>query len=250
MSYLIEILSDSPWGVWRLNDIAGPTLADSSGNGRSATITGTDPTYNQPSLIPSEPFDKSVNWAQTNTGAVVGTAPSFPSYTATVIYKPSGLGSPGDINYLISHEENFGQDIFILRTDGTSVAWYVRNDSGTYHSVIASAVGGGPLAIGETYWFAGVFTGTILELHGAKKDTGTGKFGNRELLGATAFSGTRKTTTPSLRIAHAAWSNSYSAHGDIDTVAYFGTALSYSRLSTHLGAINTSSFIGWGIPVR
>lgn len=47
------ILSHSPLGYWRLGETSGTTAADSSGNGRNGTYTGTY-TLNRPSLIPSD----------------------------------------------------------------------------------------------------------------------------------------------------------------------------------------------------
>lgn len=40
-SYWTAVLADSPWGAWKTNETSGTTLADSSGNARDLTITGT-----------------------------------------------------------------------------------------------------------------------------------------------------------------------------------------------------------------
>lgn len=52
-SYSELLLSHGPLGYWRLGETSGTTAADSSGNGRSGTYTGTY-TLNRPSLIPSD----------------------------------------------------------------------------------------------------------------------------------------------------------------------------------------------------
>jgi hypothetical protein len=45
VSYSSEVLADSPWGYWKTDEASG-SLADSSGNGRTMTVTGA-PTYAQ-----------------------------------------------------------------------------------------------------------------------------------------------------------------------------------------------------------
>jgi len=42
-----EVLADAPWGFWEQAETSGTTLADSSGNARSMTISGSSHTLNQ-----------------------------------------------------------------------------------------------------------------------------------------------------------------------------------------------------------
>lgn len=51
--YFDLVMSHAPLGYWRLGETSGTTAADSSGNGRNGTYTGTF-TLNRPSLIPSD----------------------------------------------------------------------------------------------------------------------------------------------------------------------------------------------------
>lgn len=51
--YFDLVMSLAPLGYWRLGETSGTTAADSSGNGRNGTYTGTY-TLNRPSLIPSD----------------------------------------------------------------------------------------------------------------------------------------------------------------------------------------------------
>ena len=53
LSYFDTVMQYSPVGYWRLGETSGTTAADSSGNGRNGTYTGTY-TLNRPSLIPSD----------------------------------------------------------------------------------------------------------------------------------------------------------------------------------------------------
>lgn len=49
-SYTTEVLADSPWLYWKLDETSGTTASDSSGNGRNGTYTNS-PTLNQTALI-------------------------------------------------------------------------------------------------------------------------------------------------------------------------------------------------------
>lgn len=51
--YFDLVMSHAPLGYWRLGETSGTAAADSSGNGRNGTYTGTY-TLNRPSLIPSD----------------------------------------------------------------------------------------------------------------------------------------------------------------------------------------------------
>lgn len=53
LTYFDAVMQYAPVGYWRLGELTGTTAADSSGNGRDGTYTGTY-TLNQPSLIPSD----------------------------------------------------------------------------------------------------------------------------------------------------------------------------------------------------
>jgi large repetitive protein len=60
--YKARVLGGQPLGYWRLDETAGTALADSSGNGHGATMTGANYLLNQPGAIPSEPSAKSIKW--------------------------------------------------------------------------------------------------------------------------------------------------------------------------------------------
>lgn len=61
-TYTDEVLADSPWLYWKLDETSGTTATDSSGNGRSGTYTNS-PTLNQTALINE---GKSVDFDGTN----------------------------------------------------------------------------------------------------------------------------------------------------------------------------------------
>jgi hypothetical protein len=50
VAYADEVLADSPYAYWRLDDTSGTTATDTSGNGRTGTYSGT-PTLDQGPLI-------------------------------------------------------------------------------------------------------------------------------------------------------------------------------------------------------
>jgi hypothetical protein len=46
-AYATAVLADSPWGFWKCDESSGTTLADSSGNSRPMTISGSGQTLAQ-----------------------------------------------------------------------------------------------------------------------------------------------------------------------------------------------------------
>lgn len=72
MSYLSEVLADSPLGYWRLDETSGTTLADSSGNSETGSYINS-PTLGQPSLLLTDPAT-SVNFNGTNQYATIAGA--------------------------------------------------------------------------------------------------------------------------------------------------------------------------------
>ena len=56
LHYSNEVMADNPIGYWRFSEAAGPTVADSSGNGNNGTYSG-GVTLGQPGLPPGVPGD-------------------------------------------------------------------------------------------------------------------------------------------------------------------------------------------------
>lgn len=79
MSYSSEVLADSPYLYWRLDDTSGTAAADTSGNSRTGTYSGS-PTLAQSPLIT---VDTSVLFDATNDYCLSSSA-IFNSSTATV----------------------------------------------------------------------------------------------------------------------------------------------------------------------
>ena len=52
-NYDAVVAVDSPWGYWRCNEASGTTLADSSGNGRNATLSAAADRYQTPGIVGS-----------------------------------------------------------------------------------------------------------------------------------------------------------------------------------------------------
>lgn len=51
LTYLQEVLADSPFLYWRLGESSGTSLADASGNGRTGTLIGSGYTLSQPGAV-------------------------------------------------------------------------------------------------------------------------------------------------------------------------------------------------------
>lgn len=95
-NYATAVLANSPWGFWQQAETSGTTLADSSGNSRTMTITGT------PTLGVSSPFtvaqgirfpDISVNGDSYTTTAATSTSSSVTM--SCWLYVPTGTIADG-----------------------------------------------------------------------------------------------------------------------------------------------------------
>lgn len=96
--YFDLVMSHSPRGYWRLGETSGTTAADSSGNGRNGTYTGTY-TLNKPSLIPSDSVNGSLGCG--GTGFVDLTTPAgifqVTGWTWIFSIKPSAFTAIRDV---------------------------------------------------------------------------------------------------------------------------------------------------------
>ena len=117
--YFDLVMSHSPLGYWRLGEASGTTAADSSGNGRNGTYTGTY-TLNRPSLIPSDTSNGALGCGA-GTGYVnvqAGTAIPMSGKTLVFAIKMTSLAT---FSYL-GHVGNY------VSPDARGVAPYINTD--------------------------------------------------------------------------------------------------------------------------
>lgn len=171
--YQSEVMSDSPWGFWRLQETTGTKLTDLSGNARHLTIVGTAATLNQ-----TGPVNKSITWATgaySSGYATAGASKTFQQGIASLecwinipaipAYHTTFLGmAVGGINGS-SHDKELS-----INTDG-KVAWYVS--SGGPHFCVS------PDALALNTWYHVVGTigpdaGQVLYINGVAVATNAG----------------------------------------------------------------------------
>lgn len=110
--------------MWlKLDDTAGPTVVDSSGNGHDGYVVGTDPTWGQTSLIPSDPSGDSVTAAGDRIILVDAVDWVDGTLSFACVYQRSGI--PG------TSEIPFGRLSTGTGDNTGGRAWCFQIDSGT-----------------------------------------------------------------------------------------------------------------------
>jgi hypothetical protein len=216
MSYSSEVLADSPLAYYRLDDTSGSTMLDSSGNGHSGTYAGGF-TLGATGLLVGD-SNKAVDFASassTVTGASWMT--STTAVTVEAIIQPDTV-SAGSYNFIAVRDDNNGTgNLWWLVTKATKLTALCR---GTEFS------GSTTLVAGNTYHVAFTYDGTTAKL-----------YLNGVLDGSSARSGAMSSVTQDLAIGR--WPNPSVPlyfDGRIDEVAYYGTALSSTRIAAHYTA--------------
>ncbi len=222
-SYSAEVLADSPVGYWKLDDASG-SFADSSGNGNTATASGTI-TYSQSGLITGS--TSSVTMATAAHGEFGTIVSSEADVTLELWVKPDGTALTSKT--LI---EAGGNGVGIaLETDGSDQVVAYHADSGT------TATSTTVLSSGTVYHIAltsDAGVGMRLYINGSEEDSSlSGTWGN-----ATGTSGGRFCARDASSAGTVALGNGVT--GDYDEVAVYNTALSAARIQAHYDARNTA----------
>lgn len=122
MTYVSEVLADSPYLFWKLDDASGTTATDSSGNGRNGTYTGTY-TLAAPPVVSELARAVNLN-PSTNNGYVGATLSSFAptalTYEAWITTTDTNFG-------LMSYASSSSADEFLVfPTSASVITVYVR----------------------------------------------------------------------------------------------------------------------------
>lgn len=223
-SYYDLVMSHSPLGYWRLGETSGTTAADSSGNGRAGTYTGTY-TLNRPSLIPSDTANGALGCGA-GTGYVnvpAGTAIPLAGKTLLFTVKLSSLATFSYLCHVGNYQNPSARGAApYINTDGTlSIEFY---DSGAFRYLVFS---GFTAVVGTTYRVALRFNtnkSVSLFVNGAFVSTSTTTFdldvtpGNEIRIGAA-----RNISTPV--------ASQGVLKGDIDEVAIIPSLLSDAQIA-------------------
>jgi hypothetical protein len=216
--YRAVVLGDAPLGYWRLDETSGTSMADSSGNGHTGTMTGSGFTLNQPGAIQNtDPGAKSVKWIATSTYVDIASA-SWMNVTNAATWE---LWINPGVN---------GNNAGILSRYANSdwLLWYNTSGLIEMRIVIAGAAKNltiNPPQLGVWSHIVATYNGTnlLIYVNGALTAT-LPQTGNIDTNSGNINIGTYQSGSFGLN-------NHY-----LDEVAFYGTALSAAKVLAHFNA--------------
>lgn len=228
-TYSAQVLADSPAAYWRMGEVSGSIMVDSSGNGRDGTYFGT-PGLGAAGLVRGD-ADKGVAFS---TIAMYATAPEAGLVPTTALTVEAVVNPTSTVNqsFIVTKAH-------LASSTGPTWSWILYSPAGgalaaqvfkgTTAYVVQTPVG--TLGVGTTTHVALVFDGASLKLYvggieatsvaasgplnaaaGYKPMIGTANSGSNTPQGGTNFPGT------------------------IDEVAIYNSALSPARIFAHANA--------------
>jgi hypothetical protein len=228
MSYVSEVLADSPLAYWRLGEASGTTAADASGNGRDGTYLNT-PTLGATSLLGTG-TDTSMSIAS-NTGQVMSVTSAawmdVSSLTIECLVKFSSATDSGNGDAIVSRYNSPNFNWLIWRNTSGQLALQIRNTSGTVYNISATTT----VTVGAIYHVVGTFDGSTCKL-----------YVNGTQAASAAVTGTVQTGGGALDVGRYSGSAVTTPGAQIDEVAIYNTALSNTRIEAHY------AITGTGIP--
>lgn len=229
MSYSSEVLADSPLAYWKLDETSGTTAADSSGNARDATYTGS-PTVGATSLLAdgsgkamSVAADSgqhatiaSASWMNVNTFTVeaLATFSAYDSGNGDIVLSRYTAGD----NYPMEMGRQYG---------GTAYPWIQVVVAGNRYNV----AGPSALSNGVTYHLAATYDGSNIRMYVNGSQVGSPQ----------AATGNVSWSSSQFDIGRSAQASSTTPGAVIDEVAFYGTALSGARIAAHAAAATALS---------
>lgn len=215
MTYASEVLADSPLAWYRAGDLSGTTMTDSSGNGHNGS-------YNSAAGLGATGLvagttDKAADAASTR-GAVTAAAwMDVNAFTAEVWVKFTTVTTNQG---LIGKYATTGNGSFLLWVNlSTRIVARIYNAAGSSVDLSTSTA---PVA-GTLYHVVATYDGTTANLY----------VNNSLAATSTAISGNLRTSTANLTCANY---NTQPLAGIWDEAAFYGTALSATRVAAHYTA--------------
>jgi len=215
LTYPDAALAYSPSAYWRMGESSG-TLADSSGNSRTLTATGS-PTYGVAGLLAGD----------SNTAIAFGPSATYFSRTDTTLARYTAAWS---VACLIKPDGTTFDEggIVCSNYDGSVVPWAIRTEAGTRKVQAAFYTGGSwyvaqipsDLTGGQIYHVAGTWDGTTLRIYidGA-------------LAASNAPGASVSGPTNTLVYVGRRWENDIGFPGTIDEVSIYPTTLTGSQIA-------------------
>lgn len=231
MSYSSVVLSDSPLGYWRLDESSGTTFADSSGNGHTATITG--------SFTFSQAAAASIDGTSVN-DAAAGYATVGSSFLTTAsIFSVEAWVKSSDTTHIIGIMGRHGAG----GATGTAHHFQFRLNNGKPELIVFASDGtahtiAGPSSIADGAWHHVVATST---------PTGTNNVnlyidGTNVAAASTTAAGQFLTdTSTALWLGDCFGSLGNHFNGGLDELAIYGAVLTSTQVAAHNSTGRTST---------
>lgn len=218
-TYASEVAADTPLAWWRQGDASGTTMADSSGNSRSGTYSGSY-TLGAAGLITGD-SDTCVDYS--GGSALVANAAWMDVATMAIeaVIKPDTVPGGGGYAFIASRDTN-GTDgpwWFVLHGGKIELACW---PNGTGLTQLAGAT---TLTAGNKYHVVGTYDGANMKVFvNGTQDGSVAKTGN-----LTGFN------APGIKIGNWPGAN-LPFDGKIDEVAFY-SSLSSTRVGVHAGLV-------------
>jgi hypothetical protein len=209
------VLADSPRLYWRLGETADP-FADSSGNGNSATTSGSGVSRGQPDLVAGD-TDHCLSFTDGTTFVSRGSVSGLSSTQVTV---EAWFRTGQFANYIDLASHNWGGTGgagWAIYTTSTRQLWWGLWESGSSEISIKAT----NLAVNTTYHVVGTYDGNVLRLYLNGVLVTSKTIGAKTLnTSASVLTGRTDTTSPV----------------SVDEFAVYPTALSTARVQAHYSA--------------
>lgn len=229
MSYSSEVLADSPLFYSRLGDPSGATMTDSSGNSHDGTYSNM--TLGTTGLLVGD-ADTAITLNGTTSRADVtnGSWMNASGVTLEAVIKPTTLSA---YHVIMARDSGTTRGFMFRINPSKQLEWEFRNAAGT----LFTATGSTALSAGSKYHVAATCDGSNMKLwlNGAQDGS------------SVAFSGGLFSNALGIQLGLYDTGGGFHFYaGVLDEVAYYGTALSGTRLAAHYTAATSASVSATG----
>ena len=219
--YAVQVLADNPLALYQFDETSGTVMADSSGNGRDGTYVNS-PSLGQYNIL-TDDNGYSANFEATSSQQATvpyGAWMNTPAMTVTT----TCIVSPANLRIIASRYIDTGNDwSWFLYTNNNKFMLYYRSSGGTNYQIDSGVT----VSNGKKYFVAAYVgvSGAGLRVYDESGIVAT----------ATGPGVTLNSSSRNLVVADCDPPNHYYMIGYVDGLAYFGSALSTSRLDQLAG---------------
>lgn len=214
--YRAAVLEDNPLAFYKLDELSGTTMADSSGNGRDGAYINSPHLGQHPILSGDDGY--SVDFEADDSNSANVPYASWMDATAMTI-TTACIVQPAALRIIASRYSDVGDNwSWFLYTDNSKFMFYYRTSGGVNHRIDSGVT----VSPGRKY-FVSAYVGAA--------EAGLRVYDDTGLIASPTGPGATLNPSPrNLVLADCDPPNQYPMIGYLDGVAYFGSALSTARL--------------------